>query len=184
MTRVLDLGCGAGLTPRKLSLPAVWQIVGLDANYEAVRSARRSFPQRVFVCSRAEKLPFPDSTFDQIIANVALPYMNIPRALAETYRVLAPGGTFLASLHPWRFTIAEFRNAFPKPKAMLYRLFVFANGIAFHAVGRNFGETFQTERGIRIAFRRANFTGICFRHDGKRWLVEARKSEEGMRLVA
>jgi len=176
--RVLDLGCGDGLTPHKLNLPCSWQIIGLDVKFAALSKAHINFPHRAFVCSTAEKLPFPASSFDRVISNVALPYMDIPKALTEIYRVLAPGGTLLASLHPLSFTLAELRKALPKPKAALYRVWVLSNGIVFHVAGRNFGEAFQTERGIRIALQRANFAGVSFRHDSKRWFVEASKQLE------
>ncbi len=90
--RVLDLGCGVGLTPQKLSFPVGWQIIGLDVNYAAV---------------------------DRVIANVALPYMDIAKALAETHRVLTSGGTLLASLHPFTFTLAELRKALPTPNIVM-----------------------------------------------------------------
>jgi ubiquinone/menaquinone biosynthesis C-methylase UbiE len=173
--RVLDLGCGNGLTPQKLGLDSSWEIVGLDIDFAAVSQAHRRFPQRTFVRSEGARLPFPAASFDQVISNVALPYMDIPRTLEEIWRVLLPGGRVLASLHPMRFTLAEMRNAFPVPRALLYRSWVLANGFIFHIAGRNFGEAFQTERGIRIALRRANFTEISLWHDSKRWFVGATK---------
>jgi len=176
--RVLDLGCGDGFTPQKLDLPPSWQIVGVDVRYAAVSAAHTNCPQRTFVCSAGERLPFPDSSFDRVVSNVALPYMDIPKALAEAYRVLAPGGTLLASLHTLSFTLADLRKALPEPKASLRQVWVLANGIAFHVAGRNFGEAFQTERGIRIALQRAHLGGVSFRHDSKRWIVEATKPLE------
>jgi SAM-dependent methyltransferase len=171
--RVLDLGCGKGLTPQKLSLASGWQIIGVDINRSLVSEAHVNFPRRAFVCSEGERLPFPTATFDRVISNVALPYMNMARTLAEIHRVLVPGGTLLASLHPLSFTLAELRHALPNPKPALHRVSVLANGVLFHATGRNFGESFQTERGVRVALRRANFGGVSFRHDSKRWFVEA-----------
>jgi ubiquinone/menaquinone biosynthesis C-methylase UbiE len=173
--RVLDLGCGDGLTPQKLDLPLTWQMIGLDIKLGALRQAQTRQRHAAFVCSAAERLPFPDSYFDFVVSNVALPYTDIARTLTEAHRVLSPGGTFLASLHPMSHTLAEFRTALPRPVAVLYRFWVLANGFIFHATGRNFGEAFQTERGTRIAFERANFAAISFRHDSKRWFVEATK---------
>jgi ubiquinone/menaquinone biosynthesis C-methylase UbiE len=179
--RVLDLGCGDGFTPEKLSLPPIWHIIGIDVKYSSIAKAHSNFPQRPFVCSAAESLPFPASSFDRVISNVALPYMDIPKVLGEIHRVLAPGGTLLASLHPWSVAIAELRKAFPRPQASLFRGWVLANGLVFHIAGRNLvpvrnmGESFQTERGIRIAMQRANFAAVSFRRDSKRWFVEALK---------
>ena len=175
--RVLDLGCGAGLTPGKLSLPAAWEIIGVDFKHASVAKARVDFPQRAFVCSAGEKLPFPASSFDRVISNVALPYMDIASALTEIHRVLVPGGTLLASLHSMSFTLAEFRKALPKPQATLHHGWIFFNGIVFHLAGRNFGEAFQTERGMERALKRAKFAGIGFRSDSKRWFVEATKPD-------
>jgi hypothetical protein len=56
---------------------------------------------------------------------------------------------------------------------------VIANGIVFYvAAARNFGESFQTQRGIRIALGRADFADISFLQDSKRWFVEATKPLE------
>jgi SAM-dependent methyltransferase len=176
--RVLDLGCGDGLTPTKLNLPLNWQIIGVDIKLASVAKAHASFPHRAFVCSKAEKLPFQAASFDRVISNVALPYMNIRKALAEIYRVLAPGGTLLASLHPLSFTLADLRKGFPRPTVVLNRSTVLANGLLFHIAGLNLRESFQTERGIRIAMRRANFAAVLFRRDSKRWFVEAAKPSE------
>jgi ubiquinone/menaquinone biosynthesis C-methylase UbiE len=173
--KVLDLGCGDGLTPHKLSFPADWRIVGLDVKYSVISKAHLNYANRLFICGTAEELPFPDSSFDCVVANVALPYMDIARALIETYRVLVPGGTLLASLHSATFELAELRKTLPQLNASVYRVWVLANGIAFHVAGRNFGEAFQTERGMRIALQRANFASVSFRHDSKRWFVEAAK---------
>lgn len=182
--RVLDLGCGEGLTPEKLSFPSGWEVIGLDVKRVALAKAHVNFPDRAFICAAAEELPFAHCSFDRVIANVSLPYMKIPKALKEIHRVLVPGGILLASLHPLSFTVAELRGVYKqKPRAVLYRLWVLANGILFHLTGQNFGEAFQTERGIRIAASRANFVGVSFRHDSKRWFVEATRSQLVIRGV-
>jgi ubiquinone/menaquinone biosynthesis C-methylase UbiE len=172
---VLDLGCGAGLTPGKLHLPAEWRIVGVDRDPNAVARAARDFPERRFLVAAGEKLPFSDAAFDLVVANVALPYMNIPRALEEIRRVLRPRGKLWASLHDFEFTLSELNNAFPRPAPTLFRLYVLLNGILFHLTGHALGESFQTSRGIRLALKRQGFSAPAFSRDSKRWIVEATK---------
>jgi ubiquinone/menaquinone biosynthesis C-methylase UbiE len=104
--------------------------------------------------------------------------MDIPKALAEVHRVLKPGGSVLLSFHPWRFTLGEFRNAVPHPVAISFRLFVLLNGVYFHFTGRILrvagrGESFQTERGLRLALARAGFVNIVFSRPAGRLIVEA-----------
>ena len=112
--------------------------------------------------------------------------MNIQKALAEIHRVLVPGGSISLSLHLPGFTLAELRHhAIPNAKATLFRLYVMANGVWFHCSGRTLGflgkaESFQTERGMKIALTRARFSHLCFTRvrgtTGEEFLVEARKS--------
>jgi len=97
-------------------------------------------------------------SFYRVISAVALPYMNVPKTLAEIHRVLVPGGSVSLSLHLPGFTVAEFfHNALPKPVPTLFRLYVTANGLLFHCTGRTARflngrtESFQTERGMRVA---------------------------------
>jgi hypothetical protein len=75
----------------------------------------------------------------------------------------------LLSLHPPSFTIAELlHNAIPKPVPTLFRLYVMSNGLLFHYTGRSVGflkgrtESFQTERGMRVALNRAGFVNPSF----------------------
>jgi ubiquinone/menaquinone biosynthesis methyltransferase len=57
-----------------------------------------------FVCGNAEKLPFPDASFDAYTIAFGLRNVTQPdRALREAYRVLRPGGRFmcLEFSHVW-----------------------------------------------------------------------------------
>lgn len=111
--------------------------------------------------------------------------MNIPKALAEIHRVLVLNGSLSLRLHPASFALEELlHDAIPNPKATLFRLYVLANGVWFHCSGRTIGilgktESFQTERGMRIALKRAGFGHFSFTRvpvpTGVSLLVEARK---------
>lgn len=124
--RVLDLGCGVGRDV--MTLRARWpqaQVCGADFALPPLRQAasgarrgwRRWWPQAAGVplwCgARAEQLPFADACFDVVWANGLLHWLaDVPAALAEIRRVLAPDGLFLfATLGP--DTLREVRALAP-----------------------------------------------------------------------
>jgi len=185
--RVLDLGCGSGRDLASWGVAASDEVTGVDIDDTRLAAAKARFPDRTYQRASGECLPLEAESFDRVISAVALPYMNIPKALPEIHRVLVPGGGLSLSLHPPSFTISELlHNAFPKPVPTLFRLYVMANGLWFHCTGRTAGvlnrtESFQTERGMTIALNRAGFVDLSFSRAvgpaGERFLVEARKTK-------
>jgi ubiquinone/menaquinone biosynthesis C-methylase UbiE len=178
--KVLDLGCGEGKALSLWGVSGRDSVVGVDVNDSSLVIARSRFPGRTYLRADGEDLPFQDESFDRIVSSVAIPYMNIPKALAEMYRVLRPSGHISMSLHPVIFGLIELRSAFPNPAATLFRVYVLANGACLHLFGRAAGESFQTQRGIGIALKRAGFLLIQFRGQkteaGERFIAEAMKS--------
>jgi SAM-dependent methyltransferase len=190
--RVFDLGCGSGRDLAPWGVTDADEITGLDVDDERLAIARLRFPHRVYLRGVGEHLPVPDESFDRVISAVALPYMNIPKALAEIHRILVPGGRLSLSLHLPSFTLQELlHNAFPKPVPTLFRLYVMANGLLFHCSGRTVAfpnrrtESFQTERGMRVALNRAGFVDPSFSRSAavaaEAFIVEARKAKSGLR---
>lgn len=184
--RVFDLGCGSGRDLVSWGVADSDEVSGVDIDDSRVAVAKVRFPHRTYLQGAGERLPFPDESFDRVISSVALPYMNIPKTLAEIHRILVPGGGLSLSLHLPSFTIAELvHDAIPKPIPTLFRLYVIANGLLFHCTGRTVGflntrtESFQTERGMRVALNRAGFVNLSFtrasRAAGEAFIVEARK---------
>ncbi len=100
---VLDLGCGAGLdcflAARRVG-PA-GTVVGVDMTEKMTDKARYhatalGLENVVFFLGRVESLPLDDETVDVAIANGVFNLcVDKPKALAETYRVLKPGGQLL-----------------------------------------------------------------------------------------
>lgn len=185
--RILDLGCGSGRDLVTWGVTSLDEIVGLDIDESRLRAAKTRFPNRSYLQGPGECLPFRDESFDRVISGTALPYMNIQKALAEIHRVLVPDGSLSVSLHLPGFTVAELlHKAFPKPIPTIFRVYVAANGIFFHCTGKTIGflngktESFQTERGMRVALTRAGFVNFSSRREsgvfGDRFLLDARKS--------
>ena len=99
---ILDAGSGTGNAWRGLAAryPGA-RMVALDLASAMLRQARSGVPwhQRLLrrqpglVCGDLEALPLAGSSVDLVWSNLALQWVNdLPRALAEMRRVLAPGG--------------------------------------------------------------------------------------------
>lgn len=139
--RVLEIGVGTGLNTPHYD-PGV-RVVGLDPHLDGLKRARTRADESgrplSVVQGSAEDLPFPDGSFDSVIATLAFCTVPDPDlALAEIRRVTRPGGEFrllehvrahtpivariqdlvdpawsalLAGCHPNRDTLTAVRNA-------------------------------------------------------------------------
>jgi ubiquinone/menaquinone biosynthesis C-methylase UbiE len=96
--RALDLGCGAGHASYALASAGVMQVVACDPSpgmlaVVAEEAARRGMAGITVREAAAEALPFADHSFDFIATRFsAHHWRNVPAAMAECARVLAPGG--------------------------------------------------------------------------------------------
>jgi len=92
---VLDVATGTGAVARELVERKHCAVVGLDQSPEMLAEARRRLPRTVkLVAGSAERLPFPDASFDALTFTYLLRYVPDPAAtLRELARVLRPGGT-------------------------------------------------------------------------------------------
>ena len=93
-----DAGMGPGRLLAELTERG-WTVSGLDASGEMVEAARRRLPeaQERLVVGEIERLPFPDASFDLVVATGVLEYADVDAALAELARVLRPGGRAIVS---------------------------------------------------------------------------------------
>ena len=111
-SRALDLG-GRGVVARQLRAREIAVVAGdLSARMAALSGAPA-------LALDEEFLPFAPASFDLVIAPLALHWVNdLPGALIQIRRALAPGGLFLASL-PLLGTLAELRAALLDAEAEL-----------------------------------------------------------------
>jgi len=94
--RVLDVGCGTGVTCTLLA-EQVDQVEAIDLSRPQLRRASR--PENVrFVRADAHQLPYADETVDAVVSVGAVLYFADPvAALAEAHRVTRPGGKLLVA---------------------------------------------------------------------------------------
>jgi SAM-dependent methyltransferase len=97
-TRVLDVGCGSGLT-LVLAAQRGGTPSGLDISPGLLGLARERLPDADLREGDMESLPFGDAAFDAVAGVNAFQFAGDPRrALREAARVVRPGGRVVASL--------------------------------------------------------------------------------------
>ena len=112
----LDLGAGTGSVHRMIcsessfdgigGIGGVRKLVQLDSSElmlycnddRPVEGLERCGTYKM-VAEEEERLPFPDGTFDLVVSNVAMHWINeLPAVMKEIYRVLKPNGCFLFAM--------------------------------------------------------------------------------------
>jgi SAM-dependent methyltransferase len=97
----LDVGCGEGRLAREMKRRG-YRMTGLESSPSLQAAAREADPEFDVVLADAADMPFPDDTFDLVVASLSLMNMDdMPGAVREIGRVLKPLGVFCFSvLHP------------------------------------------------------------------------------------
>jgi len=136
--RVLDVGCGTGTLglAAKRRVGAKGQVHGIDPSKEMIARARAKANRKsvaiVFDIASAQKLPFPDASFDVVLSSLMLHHLpDREQAVAEMRRVLTPSGRLmvvelvkkpglLSSLIPARFAHRhDHSHAFEEAKGVM-----------------------------------------------------------------
>jgi len=92
---LLDIACGAGLLqPHLTGRLAGWAHTGVDLSLLSLRQAREHGVR--VLAADVTRLPFGDAAFECVVAGEVLEHLpDLPAAVAEICRVLAPGGTLV-----------------------------------------------------------------------------------------
>jgi len=81
--KVLDIGCGPFWSADFFD-----DIIGIDP----------AFTGKDIIRASAEKMPFPDKTFDTILCVTAIHHFQLDEAIAEMKRVAKPGALYVITL--------------------------------------------------------------------------------------
>jgi ubiquinone/menaquinone biosynthesis C-methylase UbiE len=102
--RILELGCGQGDLWRKNRerIPLGWEVVLSDFSEGMLAQAQENLAESripiIFKLIDAQSIPYPQATFDAVIANHMLYHTpDRAKALVEIRRVLKPGGDLYAT---------------------------------------------------------------------------------------
>jgi demethylmenaquinone methyltransferase / 2-methoxy-6-polyprenyl-1,4-benzoquinol methylase len=176
--RVLDLCCGSGDLCFLAERMGAGSVIGADftlpmldvaqrrrkgnSGSRSGRDAGRPGPQ--FVQADALKLPFRDGSFDVVTIGYGLRNVaDIPAALSEMRRVLAPGG---------RAVVLDFGKPDHALPAALYRAYLGtvmpAVGWIFHGDPQTYAyipaslERYPAQRGVEALMREAGFGRVSY----------------------
>ncbi|MBW4051992.1 MAG: class I SAM-dependent methyltransferase [Proteobacteria bacterium] len=169
--KVLDVGCGIGQTLLAPELRAAAELHGIDTDGAAIEFGRRraGSAHLTLTCAQAEHIPYEDGSFDLVYSRVAVPYTNVPLALAEMRRVLKTGGRFWATLQPVRGELSRLGTGLQRlaAKTVIDSGYVLANSLMLAMSGRCVPrpwngkyDTVQTRRGAAWLLRRSGFRDV------------------------
>ncbi|HEX8943188.1 MAG TPA: class I SAM-dependent methyltransferase [Gemmatimonadaceae bacterium] len=107
---VLEIGVGMGADHLEWAKESPRSLTGIDLTPRAIEMTRARLDTYSLTssleCGDAECLPFPDESFDLVYSWGVLHHSpDTPRAVAEVYRVLRPGGVARVMIyHRWSIT--------------------------------------------------------------------------------
>lgn len=98
-SNILDVGCGTGRTSEYIANTYHCRVTALDNHPIMLEKAKARFKKSghsiTLIDGNVEKLPFPDETFDLVIAESVTAFTHIPVSLKEYNRVLKEDGLLI-----------------------------------------------------------------------------------------
>jgi SAM-dependent methyltransferase len=150
--RCLEVGCGGGRLLERV-LAAGGRAAGVDHSPDMLELSRKRNRGAVetgaleLKLADAEQLPWPDATFSVLLSANTFFFIERPeRALAEFYRVLAPGGRIVVATVPC-----------PLPSPSLRNWWVYVWGSQMHV---------YDDEQMRAMVEHAGFNGVAVTHTG------------------
>jgi len=98
---ILEVGAGSGEIIGEIAGRSKARCVGLEPDANLLDIARKRHPDVDFQPSSGEQIPYPDASFDLVLAHFALMWCQNPTAvIREMYRVTRSGGWVAALAEP------------------------------------------------------------------------------------
>ena len=184
--RVVDLGCGTGMTTQLLAelVGSAGEVVGVDYSAAQVQQARALLPKHLnnvrFIQASATDTGLRRETFDLVYCRFLLIHLTDPEAaLREMRELLKPEGIFVCE-------DGDLSSASSEPPSKLQE---FSN--LFGALGPKWGVDYTLGRRLFQMVQAANFSQVevtlnqpVFSHGENKRLLELSVAEAGSSFVA
>ncbi len=111
---VLDIGCGPGaLTSELVELVGAESVSAIDPSPAFLEYCANQYPGIVAKLARAESLPFEDHSFDAVLSQLVIHFVeDLQEAGSEIMRVIKPGGH--VAVCTWNVNRMEKINLLPR----------------------------------------------------------------------
>jgi demethylmenaquinone methyltransferase/2-methoxy-6-polyprenyl-1,4-benzoquinol methylase len=163
--KILDLAAGTGASSVSFAKPGVKVVAG-DFSEGMLAVGRKRHPQIEFVFADATNLPFADAEFDAVTISFGLRnVVDVPKALAEMYRVTKPGGVIV---------ICEFSKVTSAWFAPFYNLYLNKLLPAFSSLASKTPEAYSylsesilawpNQHELKLKIENAGYTDVTFRN--------------------
>lgn len=125
LNRVLDLGCGPGLSLDALAAHGVAEPIGID-RWQGFRDDAEAAGRKVILHDLTLPMPFfRSASFDGLLSHFALDYMSpigVQQTLLEARRLLAPGGLMVVYMAGVGLALGDPARTTPYDEAAVTRL--------------------------------------------------------------
>ena len=162
---ILDLAAGTGASSVAFTGPGIKVVAG-DFSEGMLAVGRKRHPEIEFVFADATALPFKDAEFDAVTISFGLRnVVDVPKALAEMYRVTKPGGCIV---------ICEFSKVTSRWLAPFYNLYLNKLLPAFSSLLSKTPEAYSylsesilawpNQHELKLKVEQAGYTDVTFRN--------------------
>jgi demethylmenaquinone methyltransferase/2-methoxy-6-polyprenyl-1,4-benzoquinol methylase len=162
---ILDLAAGTGASSVAFTGPGIKVVAG-DFSEGMLAVGRKRHPEIEFVFADATALPFKDAEFDAVTISFGLRnVVDVPKALAEMYRVTKPGGCIV---------ICEFSKVTSRWFAPFYNLYLNKLLPAFSSLLSKTPEAYSylsesilawpNQHELKLKVEQAGYTDVTFRN--------------------